>query len=189
MFPAMASWMRIVVAPALLLSGSAAGVARLGAQTVSLEQYSTPLIPKPDTVRDGARVRVWERLRGESAVDLIGIVRFLGVDSLRLQPPGTIPVVAIPVARISHVQVSGGPRSGPRWRSLLIGAGIGALAGGIAGAVAGDASHRNTAKFTFVGLGGGLAAGAVIGWLVPGEAWREAALPSAAQRDSVAHGG
>jgi len=189
MFRMMAPWTRVVLGPALLLLGGAAGVARVDAQTVSLEQYSTPLIPNADTVRDGARVRVWERIRGESAVDLVGTVRFLGVDSLRLQPPGTIPAVSIPMTRISHVEVSAGRNSGPRWRSLLIGAGIGALAGGIAGVIAGDASHRNAAKYGIGAGAGGLVVGGVIGALVPGEAWREAALPPAAQRDSVAHGG
>jgi hypothetical protein len=170
--------MRIAAGLVVLLLGAASVSATLSAQTVSLESAGKPLIAPPDTVRTGARVRLWVRQRDEAAVDLVGTVRIIGRDSLFLAPSHT-PEIAVPLARLRHVEISDGPRSAPRWRSTLIGAAFGALAGGVAGVIIGNAAKKNAAGLGEAGLAGGFVVGGVIGYMLPGENWHDGVLPGA----------
>jgi hypothetical protein len=78
--------------------------------------------------------------------------------------------------RVSHIDVSGGPRSGPRWRSGLIGGLAGAVGGGLLGVIIGNATNHNAPKFGAAGIGAGGALGAVIGTTQPGERWTPATV-------------
>lgn len=121
-----------------------------------------------DSIRAGARVRVWER----PSVELIGRVRSVDSSAITLDAPDG--PMAVDWQRVSHVDVSRGPRSGPRWRSGLIGGLAGAIGGGLLGVIIGDAAHRNAPKFGAAGIGVGGAVGAIIGTTQPGERWTPA---------------
>jgi hypothetical protein len=118
-----------------------------------------------DSIRAGARVRVWE----SPSVELIARVRSVDAKAITLDAADG-PMV-IEWQRVSHVDVSGGPRSGPRWRSGLIGGLAGAIGGGLLGVIIGDAAHRNAPKFGAAGIVAGGALGAIIGTMRPGERW------------------
>jgi hypothetical protein len=163
--------MRIALGLVVLLMG-AARVATLGAQAVTLESASRPLIPPPDTVKAGERVRVWVRLHDEAPVALVGTVRAIGRDSLFLAPKHT-PEMGLSLAQVRHVEISDGRRSAPLWRSSLFGAALGALAGGTAGVIVGNATKHNAATLGEAGLAGGFVAGGVIGYVIPGENWHD----------------
>jgi hypothetical protein len=167
--------MRIALSLVVLLIEAASG-ATLGAQTVSLESASRPLVAPPDTVRAGERVRLWVRQRDEAAVDLVGTVRSINRDSIFLAPLHA-PAIEIPTLQVRHVEISDGARSAPRWKGTLIGAALGALAGGTAGVIIGNASKHNAAQLGEAGLAGGLVAGGVVGYLLPGENWHDGVLP------------
>jgi hypothetical protein len=171
--------MRIALGLVVLLA-EAASVATLGAQAVSLESAGRPLIPPPDTVKAGERVRVWVHLRDEAPVDLVGTVRAIGRDSLFLAPSRTREV-GLSLGEIRHVEISDGRHSAPKWRSTLIGAAIGALAGGTAGVIIGNASKHNAAELGEIGLAGGFVAGGVIGYVVTGENWHDGVVPRPAR--------
>jgi hypothetical protein len=167
--------MRIALSLVVLLI-EAARVGTLGAQAVSLESASRPLIAPPDTVKTGERVRVWVRERDEAPVDLVGTVRSIGRDSLFLAP-SHVPVIGLSLTHVRHVEISEGVRSAARWKGMLIGAAIGALAGGTAGVIIGNASKHNAAQLGEAGIAGGFVAGGVVGYLVPGENWHEGVVP------------
>jgi len=118
-----------------------------------------------DSIRAGTRVRVWE----SPSIELIARVRSVDAKAITLDAADG-PMV-IEWQRVSHVDVSDGPRSGPRWRSGLIGSLAGAIGGGLLGVIIGDAAHRNAPKFGAAGIGVGGALGAIIGTTQPGERW------------------
>jgi hypothetical protein len=122
-----------------------------------------------DALQAGARVRVWETQPDAAPVELIARVRSTDAGTLTLDAPaGTM---TIPWSHVSHVDLSAGPRSGPRWKSGVIGALGGAIGGGLLGVIVGDAAHRNAPKFGAAGIGLGGAIGAIIGTTQPGERW------------------
>lgn len=125
-----------------------------------------------DSIRAGTRVRVWETQPDAPAVPLVANVRSADTQTLTLDAPAG-PIV-VPWTRVSHMDVSGGPRSGPRWRSGLIGGLAGAIGGGLLGVIIGNAANRNAPKFGAAGIGVGAAAGAIIGTTQPGERWNPA---------------
>jgi len=118
-----------------------------------------------DSLRAGARVRVWE----SPSTELIGTVRSADANVITLDAADG-PMV-IEWRRVSHVDVSAGPRSGPRWRSGLIGGIAGAVGGGLLGVIIGNATNRNAPKFGAAGIALGGALGAIIGTTQPGERW------------------
>jgi hypothetical protein len=122
-----------------------------------------------DSIRAGTRVRLWEVQPDAPSVALVGRVREAGAQTITLDAPAG-PIV-VPWTRVSHVDVSGGPRSGPRWRSGLIGGLAGAIGGGLLGVIIGDAAHRNAPKFGAAGIVAGGALGAIVGTTQPGERW------------------
>ena len=122
-----------------------------------------------DSIRAGTRVRVWE----SPSIELIGRVRSTDATAITLDAPGGPMVVEW--QRVSHVDVSGGPRSGPRWRSGLIGGLAGAIGGGLLGVIIGNATNHNAPKFGAAGIVAGGALGAIIGTTQPGERWTPAA--------------
>lgn len=119
-----------------------------------------------DSVRAGARVRVWQK---QPDALLEANVRAADAQSITLEAPAG--PLTVPWTNVSHVDVSAGPKSGPRWRSGLIGGLAGAIGGGLLGAIIGDASHRNTPKFAAAGIVVGGLGGAAIGTTQPGERW------------------
>lgn len=135
-----------------------------------------------DSLRVGQRARVWQTVREAGSVETKGTVQGIIGDSLRLAVPHLSRPVAIPWSTVSHVEVSEGPRTGPRWRSTLIGAAFGAVGASIAGVVIGNAANKNAAKYGIVGIGVGAVAGGAIGYTVPGESWKSALLPARAGR-------
>jgi hypothetical protein len=122
-------------------------------------------------LQSGARVRVWET---QSAVELIAPVRSADSRAITLDAPDG--PLTIEWTKVSEVDVSGGPGSGPRWRNGLIGGLAGVIGGGLLGAIIGDAAHRNTPKFAAAGIGIGAALGAVIGVSRPGERWTRVSI-------------
>lgn len=130
-------------------------------------------IPAQAQLQAGARVRVWETQPDAPPVELIARVRSTDAGALMLDAPAG--PIAVPWARVSHVDVSAGPRSGPRWKSGLIGGLAGVIGGGVLGVVIGNASNHNAPKFGAAGIGVGGAIGAIIGALNPGERWSPAA--------------
>jgi hypothetical protein len=122
-----------------------------------------------DAVRSGAKVRVWETQPDRAPVELIARVRSTDANAITLDAPEG--PVTIAWSKVSHVDVSAGPHSGPRWRSGLIGALGGAIGAGVLGVIVGNASNHNAPKFGAVGLVAGGAAGAAIGTTQPGERW------------------
>lgn len=122
-----------------------------------------------DSIRAGARVRVWESQPNAPSVPLIANVQAADAQGITLAAPSG--PLTVPWTNVSHVDVSAGPKSGPRWRTGLIGGLAGAIGGGLLGTIIGDASHRNTPKFAAAGIGVGGALGAVIGATQPGERW------------------
>jgi len=122
-----------------------------------------------DSVRVGARIRLWERQPDAPSVALVGRVREAGAQGITLDAPAG--PLTVPWSNVSHLDVSAGPRSGPRWRSGLIGGLAGAIGGGLLGVIIGDAAHRNAPKFGAAGLVSGGALGAIIGTTQPGERW------------------
>lgn len=118
-----------------------------------------------DSIRAGTRVRVWE----SPSIELIA--RVLSLDAKAITLDAADGPMVIEWQRVSHVDVSGGPRSGPRWRSGLIGGLAGAIGGGLLGVIIGDAAHRNAPKFGAAGIVAGGALGAIIGTTQPGERW------------------
>jgi hypothetical protein len=128
-----------------------------------------------DSIRAGARVRVWE----SPSVELIARVQSVDAKTITLDAADG-PMV-IEWQRVSHVDVSSGPRSGPRWRSGLIGGLAGAIGGGLLGVIIGDAAHRNAPKFGAAGIVVGGAVGAGVGLTQPGERWDRVAT------DGVGH--
>jgi hypothetical protein len=171
--------MRIALGLVVLVM-EAAGAAALGAQGVSLESASRPLITPPDTVKAGERVRVWVHLRDEASVDLVGRVRAIGKDSLFLAPP-RVREIALSWDEINRVEISEGRRSAPLWRSTLIGAALGAVAGGTAGVIIGNATKHNAAELGEGGIAVGFVAGGVIGYVVPAENWHDGVVPRPAR--------
>ena len=125
-----------------------------------------------DSVRAGARVRVWETQPDAPSVALVARVRSTDSQAITLDAPDG-PII-VPWSQVRHMDVSGGPRSGPRWRSGLIGGLAGAIGGGLLGVIIGDAAHRNAPKFGAAGIGVGGALGAIIGTTQPGERWTPA---------------
>lgn len=126
-----------------------------------------------DSIRAGARVRLWEKQPDAPSVPLIANVRSTDAQAITLDAADG--PLTVDWARVSHVEVSAGPRSGPRWRSGLIGGIAGAIGGGLLGVIIGDAAHRNAPKFGAAGIGVGGALGAIIGTTQPGERWNPAA--------------
>jgi hypothetical protein len=122
-----------------------------------------------DSVRAGARVRVWEKA---PSAELIARVRNTDVQAITLDAPAGL--VTVPWTNVSHIEISAGPRSGPRWKSGLIGGLVGAMGGGLLGVIIGDASHHNAPKFGAAGIVVGGVAGAAIGTTRPGERWTPA---------------
>jgi hypothetical protein len=120
---------------------------------------------RADSIRAGTRVRVWE----SPSTELIGRVQSTDAKAITLDAPDGPMVVEW--QRVSHVDVSGGPRSGPRWKSGLIGGLAGAVGGGLLGVIIGDATKHNAPKFGAAGIVAGGALGAVIGTTQPGERW------------------
>jgi len=125
-----------------------------------------------DSVRVGARIRVWERITGDPAVITTGHVTGLAPGALSLIPDGNEHAVTIDRANLQRIDVSAGPRSGSRVAAGAAGAIIGSLTAATAGVIAGDATKRNAAKGGAVGFGLGAIIGAAIGVLHPGERWR-----------------
>jgi hypothetical protein len=123
-----------------------------------------------DSIRAGARVRVWE----SPSTELIGRVQSSDAKAITLDVPDGPMVVEW--QRVSHIDVSGGPRSGPRWRSGLIGGLAGAVGGGLLGVIIGNATNHNAPKFGAAGIGLGGAVGAVVGTTQPGERWTPASV-------------
>jgi uncharacterized protein YcfJ len=124
---------------------------------------------RADSIRAGARVRVWETQADAPSVELVARVQSTDAQAITLDAPAG-PIV-VPWPRVSHMDVSGGPRSGPRWRSGLIGGLAGAIGGGLLGVIIGDATNHNAPKFGAAGIVAGGALGAVIGTTQPGERW------------------
>lgn len=129
-------------------------------------------VPVQAQLQAGARVRVWETQPDAPPVELIARVRSTDSGTLTLDAPAG--PIAVPWSRVSHVDVSGGPRSGPRWKSGLIGGLAGVIGGGVLGVIIGNASNHNAPKFGAAGIGVGGALGAVVGATHPGEAWTPA---------------
>ncbi len=123
-----------------------------------------------DSIRAGTRVRVWE----SPSVELIGRVQSTDAKAITLDVPDG-PMV-VDWQRVSHVDVSGGPRSGPRWRSGLIGGLAGAVGGGLLGVIIGNATNHNAPKFGAAGIVAGGVLGAIIGTTQPGERWTPATV-------------
>jgi hypothetical protein len=128
-----------------------------------------------DSIRAGARVRVWETQPAAPSVELIARVHSADAHGIILDAADG--PLAVEWGRVSHIEISAGPRSGPRWRSGLIGGLAGAIGGGLLGVIIGDAAHRNAPKFGAAGIGVGGAIGAIVGTTQPGERW-VAAPPS-----------
>jgi hypothetical protein len=124
-----------------------------------------------DSVRAGARVRVWEKQPDAPSVELVARVHSVDGQAITLEGP-----VTVPWTNVSHIDISAGPKSGPRWRSGLIGGLAGAIGGGLLGVIIGDASHRNAPKFGAAGIVAGGALGAIIGTTQPGERWDRATV-------------
>jgi len=122
-----------------------------------------------DAIRVGTRVRVWEVQPDAPSTELIGRVRGSDTQGITLEAPAGS--LTVPWSNVRHMDVSAGPKSGPRWKSGLIGALAGAIGGGVVGAIIGDASHHNTPKFAAAGIGVGGVLGGVIGTTQPGERW------------------
>lgn len=127
-----------------------------------------------DSVRAGARVRVWETQPDAPSVALVARVQSTDAKAITLDAPDG-PMV-VDWQRVSHIDVSGGPRSGPRWRSGLIGGLAGAVGGGLLGVIIGNATNHNAPKFGAAGIVAGGALGAVIGTTQPGERWTPATV-------------
>ncbi len=136
---------------------------------------TTPALAQhADAVRAGTRVRVWEIQPDAPSVELIGRVRSSDAQAITLEAP--VGPITVPWSNVRHLDVSAGPKSGPRWRSGLIGGLAGAIGGGLLGTIIGDASHRNAPKFGAAGLVTGGALGSIIGTTQPGERWGPAAI-------------
>jgi hypothetical protein len=122
-----------------------------------------------DSIRAGARVRVWETQPTGSSVVLVASVRSADAASITLDAPAG--PITVPRTSITQIDLSGGPSSGPRWRSGLIGGIAGVVGGGLLGVIIGNASNHNAPKFGAAGLVGGGVLGAAIGAMHPGEQW------------------
>jgi hypothetical protein len=122
-----------------------------------------------DSIRAGTRVRLWETQPDAPSVALVARVQSTDAKAITLAAPDG-PLV-VDWRRVSHIDVSGGARSGPRWRSGLIGGLAGAIGGGLLGVVIGNATNHNAPKFGAAGIVAGGALGAVIGTTQPGERW------------------
>jgi hypothetical protein len=142
---------------------------RLLSAAVCLALTAAPVAAQ---LQSGARVRVWETQPDAPPVELIAHVRSADARTITLDAPAG--PITVPWARVSHVEVSQGPSSGPRWKSGLIGGLAGVIGGGVLGVIIGNASNHNAPKFGAVGIGVGGAAGAVIGAMNPGERWAPA---------------
>jgi len=127
-----------------------------------------------DSVHAGARVRVWEKQADAASIELVARVRSNDGQAITLDAPAG--PLTVPWTNVSHIDVSAGPKSGPRWRSGLIGGLAGAIGGGLLGVIIGDASHRNAPKFGAAGIVAGGALGAIIGTTQPGERWDRATV-------------
>jgi hypothetical protein len=129
-------------------------------------------VPAGAQVQAGARVRVWETQPDAPPVELIARVRSADAQTITLDAPGG--PIAVPWVRVSHVDVSAGPRSGARWKSGLIGGLAGVIGGGVLGVIIGNASNHNAPKFGAAGIVVGGAIGAGVGATWPGERWTPA---------------
>jgi hypothetical protein len=129
-------------------------------------------MPAAAQLQTGARVRVWETQPDAPPVELIARVRSADAGALTLDAPAG--PITLPWSRVSHVDVSGGSQSGPRWKSGLIGGLAGVIGGGVLGVIIGNASNHNAPKFGAAGIGVGGAIGAVVGATHPGEQWTPA---------------
>lgn len=129
-------------------------------------------VPAGAQLQTGARVRVWETQPDAPPVELVARIRSADGSAITLDAPAG--PITVPRSRVSHVDVSAGPRSGPRWKSGLIGGLAGVIGGGVLGVIIGNASNHNAPKFGAAGIGVGGAIGAVIGATHPGERWTPA---------------
>lgn len=135
---------------------------------------TSALAQSADSVRVGARVKLWERQPDAPSVEMVARVHSTDTQSITLDAPAG--PLTVPWTNVSHIDVSAGPRTGPRWRSGLIGGLAGAIGGGLLGVIIGDASHRNAPKFGAAGIVAGGALGTIIGTTQPGERWDRATI-------------
>jgi len=129
-------------------------------------------VPAGAQLQAGARVRVWETQPDAPPVELIARVHSAAAQTITLDAPAG--PITLPWSRVSHVDVSGGPHSGARWKSGLIGGLAGVIGGGVLGVIIGNASNHNAPKFGAAGIVVGGAIGAGVGATWPGERWTPA---------------
>jgi hypothetical protein len=145
-------------------------------------------------VERGDRVRVSTRTLDEKT----GVVESAAADVLSIRFDGELGSLSIPVAELTRVEVSQGPRGRctAAWSKAKWGALIGAVPGAISLAlqhdqVGEDGSSAGEAALLGAwsgGLFGGLI-GAAIGALSPGEAWERVSLSPAFQIGTGGRGG
>lgn len=126
----------------------------------------------------GTRARVWQRVASSLAVPVVGRVTRVGADTVALLPDGVSTPVSLSRQAITRVEVSAGPGTGSATNSAIRGAIVGALGGAVLGTIAGNLAKRNAAKLAIAGFGVGGGLGAGVGAALPGEAWRNAPLPT-----------
>jgi len=128
----------------------------------------TPGIPP---LAPGVRVRIVAP--DVSAGKVIGTITAVDEESVTLDVPGRGAAVSVPRDKITHLDVSEGPRS--RWINAAFGAAVGALGGAIVGGnhksslFHGDYSTGEAA--TDGGVLGALVGAAVGALIPPGERW------------------
>lgn len=146
-------------------------------------------------VQEGSRVRI-QLARTVATADRRGGAQVVGQivemhdDVLVIVVKGRPTRLTVPLAAISHMDMSRGPR--PASARVARGAGIGLLAGGVGGAVFGLSSadssggglfHYTTSDVVALGAiyggGVGLLVGAVVGFALPSERWSPVRLKRA----------
>jgi hypothetical protein len=124
-----------------------------------------------------ARIRVWAPDHGV----ISQVMQLVGIDStgLTVRPWNETSEVLIPRDAVTRLQVSTGEKSFTPARGAALGAGIGMIAGvAIAAPHAGDEALVTGGTY-LIGVGGGLAGGAILGLLIGtalAERWRDVRL-------------